>query len=195
INKSIGTMCKKLSKIVTCFLTLLFVMMQQGAVSAQPSFQVYDTRQQKIVSLQDVVLSMKDNHVLLFGEEHDDSTGHIVEDSLYRMLIGRYGDCTLALEMFERDCQAVLNEYVQGFISRAVLVQDARAWSNYHQYDQLVVTARENKQQVLATNAPRRYVSLVNRRGLSALDSLGKTAKRFFAPLPIDTTDTQYKEK
>jgi len=35
------------------------------------------------------------------------------------------------MEMFETDCQNVLNEYLAGFIREKNFITDARAWHNY----------------------------------------------------------------
>lgn len=51
--------------------------------------------------------------------------------------------------------------------------QDGRAWPNYaSDYASLVRTAAAAQARVVAANAPRRYVSLVGRKGVSALAAL-----------------------
>ena len=59
----------------------------------------------------------------------------------------------------------------------------------------MIEYAKQNKVPVIAANPPRRYVTLVGRRGMKALDSLTKEAKRFLPKLPYDTLIGRYREK
>jgi uncharacterized iron-regulated protein len=53
----------------------------------------------------------------------------------------------------------------------------------------------QNKIQVIAANPPRRYVTMVSRRGMQSLDSISKEAKKLLPPLPYDTLTGRYREK
>jgi uncharacterized iron-regulated protein len=59
----------------------------------------------------------------------------------------------------------------------------------------MVEYAKQNKLSVVAANAPRRYVSLVGKRGMKSLDSLGEEAKELLPPLPYDTLSGRYRDK
>ena len=62
----------------------------------------------------------------------------------------------------------------------------ARLWVNHKtDYQPLVDFAKANQLQFIATNIPRRYASLVYKKGFKALDSLSKKEKSFLPPLPI----------
>ncbi|RYZ99606.1 MAG: hypothetical protein EOP47_16355 [Sphingobacteriaceae bacterium] len=50
--------------------------------------------------------------------------------------------------------------------------------------------ARENKITFAATNIPRRYASLVHKKGFGALDSLSALEKTWMAPLPMTYDST-----
>jgi len=158
-------------------------------------YKIYDTKNKKVVTIADLVASVEDADVLFFGEEHDDSIAHRLQDTLYRSLLGKYGNVTLSMEMFERDCQLVLDEYLQSLITDERLIKEGRAWNNYKDYRPMVNAAKELQQKVIAANAPRRYVNMVSRKGLKSLDSLSKTAGTYFAKLPLDTTNALYREK
>ena len=131
-----------------------------------------------------------------FGEEHNDSAGHYLENKIFRALHAQYGDrIVLSMEMFETDGQLVLDEYLAGTIDEARFSRDLRLWSNYKDYRPMIEYAKQNKIPVVAANPPRRYVSLVTRRGMRSLDSLSKAAKKFLPPLPYDTLTGRYREK
>lgn len=176
---------------------ILFLLI--SAAEAQSQFglhaKLYDVEKRALTTLSQIVERMADNQILFFGEEHYDSIGHMAQDSLYRLLVDRYKDVTLSLEMFERDCQLVVNEYLKGQITDAQLVKDGRAWKNYKDYRPMVNTARDKHQAVVAANAPRRYVNMVSRNGLASLNGLDKESKKHFAALPIDTVNTPYYTK
>lgn len=158
-------------------------------------YKVYDTKNKKNITLSDLVQSVKDVDVLFFGEEHNDSIGHRVQDSLYRSMLQEYSTVTLSLEMFERDCQQVLNEYLLGFITDEMLVKEGRGWNNYKDYRPMVNAAKLSNQYVIAANAPRRYVNMISKKGLGSLDNLPKKSKSNFAKLPLDTVNGPYLKK
>jgi uncharacterized iron-regulated protein len=139
---------------------------------------------------------MANADVLFFGEEHNDSAGHYLENKIFRALHTAYGgQLALSMEMFECDNQLALNEYLAGLMNEDRFAKDVRLWSNYKDYRPMVDYAKQNKLPVIAANPPRRYVSLVTRRGMKALDSLSKEAKAFLPPLPYDTLSGRYRDK
>ncbi len=164
--------------------------------SLQIHYKIYDTRTKQLISTAQIVEDMSNADVLFFGEEHNDSAGHYLENKIFRELHARYGSkIALSMEMFETDGQQALNEYLAGFIDEARLAKDARLWSNYRDYRPMVDYAKQNKLSVVAANPPRRYVSLVGKRGMGVLDSLDKGAKKLLPPLPYDTLAGRYRDK
>jgi uncharacterized iron-regulated protein len=117
-------------------------------------------------------------------KKHNDSIAHLLQDTIYKLLLKKYNKVTLSLEMFEADCQYILDEYLTEHITESIMIKDARAWNNYKTaYKPLVETAKTEKQDVIAANAPRRYVNIVSRKGLKALEDLPSYSKKFFTPL------------
>ena len=182
--------------ILLLFVTLLSVMALPAQEDITTHYKIYDTRSKQVVSVDKIVTDMANADVLFFGEEHNDSAGHYLENKIFRALHAAYGNSmALSLEMFETDNQTVLNDYLQGFIDESRMGRDARLWSNYKDYRPMVDYAKQNKIPVIAANPPRRYVNLVSRRGMASLDSLSKDAKKFLPPLPYDTLTGRYREK
>ena len=96
------------------------------------------------------------------------------------------GDITLGAEMFEADNQLILNEYLSGHISEKSFKKEARLWPNYStDYAPLVDFAKDSNLIFVATNIPRRYASVVYKRGFQGLDELDAQAKLYIAPLPV----------
>lgn len=178
------------------FVMLLSCFTDFAQDSMSVHYKIYDTKTKQIISIDKIVTDMVDADVLFFGEEHNDSAGHYLENKIFRALHAAYGDkVVLSMEMFETDNQIALNDYLQGFIDEARLARDTRLWSNYKDYRPMVEYAKQNHLPVIAADPPRRYVSLVTKRGMKALDSLSKDAKQFLPPLPYDTLSGRYREK
>ncbi len=111
--------------------------------------------------------------IVFFGEQHDDAETHRAELSLLSAISERRGKVILSLEMFERDVQPLLDAYLAGTLSEAEFRAQSRPWPNYEtDYRPLVELAKAKQWPVLASNIPRRFASMVSRRGLSAIDSL-----------------------
>jgi uncharacterized iron-regulated protein len=170
------------------------------SISAQDSmsnhYKIYDSKAKQIVSIDKIVADMGAVNVLFFGEEHNDSAGHYLENKIFRALYAAYGSqLTLSMEMFETDGQLVLNEYLAGQIEESRFSKDVRLWSNYKDYRPMIEFAKQNQLSVIAANPPRRYVTMASRRGMQSLDSISKEAKKLLPPLPYDTLTGRYREK
>lgn len=183
-------------KLIVTF-AVLFVMTSSTAQDSMGvHYKIYDTRSKQITTIDKIVADLADADVLFFGEEHNDSAGHYLENKIFRALHKAYGDnVALSLEMFETDNQLALNEYLSGQIDESRFSKDVRLWSNYKDYRPMIEYSKQNKIPVIAANPPRRYVSLVSRRGMQSLDSLSKDAKKFLPKLPYDTLTGRYREK
>ncbi len=111
--------------------------------------------------------------VVFVGEEHDDAETHRAEAELLDAF-GQLGrPVVLSLEMFERDVQPVLDDYLAGRISEADFLARSRPWDRYAtDYRPLVEMAKRHHWPVIASNVPRTLASAIGRKGLAALDTL-----------------------
>jgi uncharacterized iron-regulated protein len=129
---------------------------------------------------------------VFFGEQHDDPETHFAELSLLDALGRRGANVVLSLEMFERDVQPILDDYLAGRMSEADFVAKSRPWPNYVQdYRALVQLARARGWPVIAANVPRPIANAVSRMGLAALDTLSP-ASRAHAARDIQCTRDAY---
>lgn len=157
----------------------------------------------RAVKLEEIIEALDDADVLFVGETHDDATAHAVEAELLRRADERYSKgagrgrvLALSLEMFERDVQTVVDEYLGGLISERHFLLSSRPWNNYAaDYRPLVEYAREHHLPVIAANAPARYVSRVNAEGPGSLASLSKEARAWLPPLPFPEASAAYASK
>ncbi len=145
-------------------------------------------------TLDELIAKAKDSQAVFLGESHDDPVAHHLEIELFKKLAGP--GTVLSLEMFERDVQSVLDEYLTGLISEDHLLLSGRAWKNYKtDYRALIEFAKEQSIPVIAANAPRRYVNRVARMGKASLDELSPDAKRSLPPLPYADASPEYAEQ
>jgi uncharacterized iron-regulated protein len=176
--------------------TLFAFSLQSFAQVTEKNYKIYSVQAGKEITLSQIADDMKDFDVLFYGEEHNDSVTHFLENKMLEELYYKYNSSvTLSMEMFERDVQTVMNEYLKDFIRERNFKKDARVWSNYKDYRPMVEFAKANKLDVVCANAPGRYTSLASRKGQTALMQLTDEAKKYFAPLPYDTATGKYYEK
>src|SRR4051812_40802329 len=93
----------------------------QGEAAAR--YKAFDSKG-RAVKLEEIIEALGDADVLFVGETHDNATAHAVEAELLRRADERYSQgagkaraVALSLEMFERDVQTVVDEYLGGLIS------------------------------------------------------------------------------
>jgi uncharacterized iron-regulated protein len=130
--------------------------------------------------------------VVLVGEEHDDPATHRLELAILEGLARRRGSMIVTMEMFERDTQAAVNDYLAGRINESEFLKISRPWPNYAtDYRPLVEFARMKGWQVIAANVPRQYASQVARGGMPVLDKLPQ-AERDFVAVEISAPKDDY---
>lgn len=134
--------------------------------------------------------------VVFFGEQHDDAGTHRLQHALLDALAARGDDVVLSLEMFERDVQPVLDDYLAGRISEEEFLAGARPWPNYAtDYRPLVELARGRGWPVVAANVPRRYAALVASGGLDTLLALPAAEREAYIARDIDCPRDAYYER
>jgi uncharacterized iron-regulated protein len=148
------------------------------------SYKIFNKSGKK-ASYYDIISSSQKSDVLLFGEYHDNSVSHWLELEILKDLLDKR-NLVLGAEMLEADNQKQVNQYLNGEINQKQLDTTARLWPNYKtDYKPLVDFAKENKIDFIATNIPRRFASLVFKKGFDALDQLTDEEKTWIAPLPL----------
>lgn len=181
------------------FFTLCAFTIVNWTLNAQvtdQNYRIYSVKLAKEVSVADIINDISNNDVLFYGEEHNDSVTHYLEHKIFEAMFQRFSTNTvLSMEMFERDVQPVMNEYLTSEIREKNFKKDARVWSNYRDYRPMVELCKQNKLDVICANAAGRYSNLAGRKGQKGLMTLPDESKKYFAPLPYDTASGKYHEK
>jgi uncharacterized iron-regulated protein len=151
----------------------------------KPAYVLYDSKGKK-VSFKKLLKDANESNVVLFGELHDNPIAHWLQLELTKEL-GKNNALVLGAEMFERDNQDEMDAYLKDSITSKEFDSLARLWVNYStDYAPLVDYAKEHSLPFIATNVPRRFASLVHKKGgFPALDNLTDEEKTWIAPLPI----------
>ncbi len=110
------------------------------------------------------------------GETHHDDVTHRVERAVFDGIAARReGKVVLSMEMFERDVQPILDEYVAGKRTEAQLLADARPWPNYATgYRPLVESAKTIAAPVIGANLPRPLVMQLSGKGKEGWEAAKK---------------------
>lgn len=166
--------------------------------SLAPSYtphRAYDTRRKQFLDFESLVSRLTAADLVFVGEQHDDPATHRMELALLEGIARRRDSVVLALEMFERDVQPLLDRYLADSTSEEAFLQGGRPWKNYAaDYRPLLELARARRWPVIASNVPRSLASLVGRGGLPALDTLAATARSQLAETLTCPEDAYYQK-
>ena len=172
----------KIKYLLPAFLFIALTSMK----SDKPAYRFF-TSQGKDSSYEKVLKAAEDADIVFFGEMHNSPICHWLELELTKDLYADKKDkLVMGAEMFETDNQLILSEYLGGEISQRNFEEEAKLWKNYKtDYKPLVEFAKDHNVPFIATNVPRRYAALVNKKGFEGLESLSPQAKKYLPPLPI----------
>ena len=180
------------------FISIILMTNNTRAQISEANYKIYDGMGNP-ATLNQIINSVGRSDTVFLGENHDDSTAHYLQAEILKKTLESYGKnkkVTLSMEMFERDVQIVLDEYLKDLITEKKFLDDSRPWNNYKtDYRPLVEYAKQNQLEVIAANAPRRYVNMVSRNGRDSLNQLSPQAKKWLAPLPYPQSSETYAKK
>ena len=165
--------------------------------NGNPAYVIYNDKGRP-VTYQEMLNSLLQTQVVLFGELHNDPISHWLELSLIRDFHNKKGSSLIVgAEMWERDNQLVLDEFLKGdFFDLRTYINNSVLWQNFeNDYRPILEFIKKNDIEFIATNVPRRYASMVSSRGEQVLDSLSQEAKSYLPPLPfhINLDDKGYR--
>jgi uncharacterized iron-regulated protein len=167
-------------KLLSLFLALSFSLQAFD----KPAYVLYNAKGKK-VSYEKMLKHLNQQDVVLIGELHNNPISHWLELEITQALSEKR-QLVLGAEMFERDNQTALTNYLQGKITAKGLDTSARLWKNYKtDYAPLVNLAKDKKLPFIATNVPRKFASQVAHGGFESLSNLTSEEKTWVAPMPI----------
>jgi uncharacterized iron-regulated protein len=183
----------KLSRTILLKFLLITIVFSGSAMIAiaQPSphsnsgyipHRVFSSGEKRFSDFEAMLAEIAKVDVAFVGEQHDDAATHRLERAVLEGLARRRGNIVVAMEMFERDVQSALNDYLAGRLSEEEFLKLARPWPRYAtDYRPLVEFARAHGWKVIASNTPRRLASQVSKQGLEAIRSAPESDRKLVA--------------
>ena len=160
-----------------------------------PGIRAVDVTSKQDIDFAALIKRLTDVDVVFFGENHDDPETHRVELALLDAISRTGRPVILSLEMFERDAQPLLNEYLAGRIRESDFLAKSRPWDRYiTDYRPMVELAKAEGWPVIASNIPRPLASAVGRKALAALDTL-TPLERTWAARDIKCPEDAYRAR
>jgi uncharacterized iron-regulated protein len=135
--------------------------------------------------------------VIYLGETHDSRRDHEAQLDIIQSLYRKNPHIAIALEMFQRPYQSILDRYLAGKLTEA----EVRDQSQYDQrwgfpwdnYAPILRFAKEKNLPLIALNTPTEVTRKVARQGL---ESLGPGEREWIPPLSeINTQQSSYRQR
>jgi uncharacterized iron-regulated protein len=163
------------------------------AVPAVPAatrpFALYEGKDGSPTTLEAFLEASKDADFVAFGELHGHPVGAAMELKVLEGLAAGARPAALAMEFFERDVQAALDDYLAGKTTEAEFLKVARQGPAYPAtHRPLIEFAKAHHLAVIAANAPRRLVTDYRKSDKPYADYLAALSATDRGFLPAETT-------
>ncbi len=148
--------------------------------SDKPAYILYD-KEGKTVKYKSMIKELQEADIVFFGEQHTDPIAHWLQFELTKDLYEiKKQDLVIGAEMFEADNQLLVDEYLKGLYDDKKFEAEAKIWANYKtDYKPVMDFAKDKGLRYIATNIPRRYASIVHKKGFEGLKELSDEAKSY----------------
>ncbi len=146
--------------------------------------QLYNNKGKK-VKYKKMIKDLAESDMVFFGEYHTNPISHWMQIEMAMSFFELKSDkLFFGAEMFESGNQLVMNEYLANFYpEKKMMPEMTQMWGNYQtDYKPLVEFAKENNLRFIASNIPRRYASMINKKGIDVLKELSPEALALIGP-------------
>ena len=131
-----------------------------------------------------IMEQIADKRVVYVGESHTRNEDHLLQLRVIRALFAQNPNLAIGMEMFSREAQPILDQYVAGELNEREFLKQSgyfSKWSyDYRLYREIINFARHHKLPIVALNQEKEIVGKVFKEGSSLL-----TAEEL-AKLPTD---------
>jgi len=164
--------------------------------STPPQQAQVKTFRRNVSTQQEILQELVKADVVYLGETHDSPEDHKAQLHILQALHQQNRKIVIAMEMFQRPYQSVLDQYLAGKITEAQLVEQSeyeKRWAfPWEYYAPILRFAKAQQLPVLALNTPTEVTRKVARNGL---ESLTATERRYIPPLSeIRTDNAEYRQ-
>jgi len=146
----------------------------------------------KTVGLHEAVYDWKSVKVILVGELHNDKRHHEIQLEVIRALHNTGLQVAVGMEMFRRESQGALDEWVRGTLSESAFQRAYYDnWNNpWPLYADIFLFAREKEIPLIGLNVSREITRQVAEKGFA---SLGENQKKDLPPVSC-AVDESYRK-
>lgn len=153
-------------------------------------------QEQQQLTQQQILQALVKADVVYLGETHDSPQDHKAQLEILQALYQQNQKIAIAMEMFQRPFQDVLNQYLAGKITEAQLVEQSeyeKRWGfPWEYYAPILRFAKAHQLPVLALNTPTEVTRKVARNGL---ESLTEAERQYIPPFSeIRTDNAEYRQ-
>jgi uncharacterized iron-regulated protein len=146
---------------------------------------IVDTKSGRVIDFDALVTDLSKADVVFVGETHASDADHQIQAKIAQALFARRSSLVLALEMFPREAQGILDRYSRGELSQEAFLKEVdweKTWGfPFALYQPILGWAAEKHLKIIGLNAPQEVVRKVSRGGLASLDAndRGRLAANF----------------
>jgi len=184
---------KKTKLIKLCALSLSIFLLCTSAAIAKP---IANSQLQQTYTNQEILQQLLKARIVYLGETHDSIEDHQAQLAIIQEMQRQNRKIAIALEMFQRPFQSVLDQYLAGKITEEQLIEQTeynQRWRfPWEYYAPIVRFAALNKLPLLALNTPTEVTRKVATQGL---ENLTAEEKKHIPPLSeIRTDNAEYRQ-
>jgi uncharacterized iron-regulated protein len=159
--------------------------LRSGIIDGLKPGDILETRTGRIISSEVLLEQLDEARVVYVGETHTRPEDHRIQEWILKGLYDRHPSLVVALEMFPREAQPLLDRFYQGEGTEEEFLRQVN-WEEiwgypFRLYRPLVLFAREKRIPLVGLNAPREVVNKIARQGLAGLtpEQRGRVAETF----------------
>lgn len=182
---------KKTKLIKLCALSLSMFLLCSSAAIAEPIAEpTANSQLQQTYTNQEILQQLLKARIVYLGETHDSIEDHQAQLGIIQEMQRQNPKIAIALEMFQRPFQGVLDQYLAGQLTEEQLIEQTeynQRWRfPWEYYAPIMRFAKENKLPLLALNTPSEVTRKVATQGLESLTS---EDKKYIPPVSEIRTD------
>jgi uncharacterized iron-regulated protein len=161
------------------------------------SEQISSPLSQQMYKRETLLKTLATAQVIYLGETHDSQQDHQTQLEIIQALHQQNPKLAIALEMFQRPFQPILDRYLAGELTEVELQQqseyDQRWGFPWQLYAPILRFAKQNRLRLLALNTPTEVTRKVGKQGLV---NLSPPDLQFIPPVKeIDLSNAAYRQK
>ncbi len=135
--------------------------------------QIIDTRTGATIPFETLVTELSKSQVVYVGETHTSLEDHRIQKKIAEALHEKAPEIVLAMEMFPRESQPILDRYSRGLLTEEEFLKEVewqKVWGfPFPLYKPILDWAVENRVPIIGLNASQDVVKSISRGGLAAL--------------------------